>query len=85
MPNGNHKLNLFFSQNKFLGSFKNISEIPNINLPEYCFVGRSNVNIQRCVSSIRILQGIQLLLVDFSYNSANWAAVKNWTPEKVFM
>ena len=52
MPNGNHKLNLFFSQNKFLGSFKNISEIPNINLPEYCFVGRSNVGKSSIINAI---------------------------------
>ena len=43
MPNGSRSLNLFFSQNNFLGSFYDIYKIPNADLPECCFIGKSNV------------------------------------------
>ena len=52
MSNGNKKLNLFFSNNIFLGSFNNIRTMPNENLPECCFVGRSNVGKSSIINSI---------------------------------
>ncbi len=52
MSNGNKKLNLFFSNNIFLGSFNNIRTMSNENLPECCFVGRSNVGKSSIINSI---------------------------------
>ncbi len=52
MPNGSRSLNLFFSQNIFLGSFNDICEIPNADLPECCFVGRSNVGKSSIINAI---------------------------------
>ncbi len=52
MSNGNKKLNLFFSNNIFLGSFVNIQNIPNTHLPECCFIGRSNVGKSSIINSI---------------------------------
>ena len=52
MPNGSRLLNLFFSQNKFLGSFNEIYKIPNVNLPECCFIGRSNVGKSSIINAI---------------------------------
>jgi len=52
MPNGNRLLNLFFSQNNFLGSFNDICKIPNADLPECCFVGRSNVGKSSIINAI---------------------------------
>ena len=43
MSDGSRSLNLFFSQNNFLGSFNDINKIPNVDMPECCFIGRSNV------------------------------------------
>ena len=48
-------------------------------------VTKVNTNIWKTTSSIEKSEFGQLLLVDFSYNSANCAAVKNCTPENVFM
>ena len=52
MPNGSRSLNLFFSQNNFLGSFNDICKIPNADLPECCFVGRSNVGKSSIINAI---------------------------------
>ena len=52
MPNGSRLLNLFFSQNKFLGSFNDIYKIPNVDLPECCFIGRSNVGKSSIINAI---------------------------------
>ncbi len=45
-------LNLFFSKNVFLGSFKEISNISNQHLPECCFIGRSNVGKSSIINAI---------------------------------
>ena len=52
MSNGNKLLNLFFSQNIFLGSFNFVEEVKNENLPECCFVGRSNVGKSSIINAI---------------------------------
>ncbi len=52
MPNGNRSLNLFFSKNNFLGSFNDIYKIPNADLPECCFVGRSNVGKSSIINAV---------------------------------
>jgi GTP-binding protein len=52
MSNGNRSLNLFFSKNNFLGSFNDIYKIPNADLPECCFVGRSNVGKSSIINAI---------------------------------
>ena len=52
MSNGNKKLNLFFLNNAFLGSFNNTQDIPNNNLPECCFIGRSNVGKSSIINAI---------------------------------
>jgi|TARA_B110000196_G_scaffold125033_1_gene108446 GTP-binding protein len=52
MSNGNKLLNLFFSQNIFLGSFNFVEEVRNENLPECCFVGRSNVGKSTIINAI---------------------------------
>lgn len=52
MSNGNYLLNLFFSKSIFLGSFNEVSDIPNINLPECCFIGRSNVGKSSIINAI---------------------------------
>ncbi len=52
MSNGSRSLNLFFSQNIFLGSFNDICEIPNVDLPECCFVGSYNVGKSSIINAI---------------------------------
>ena len=52
MSNGKNNLNFFFSKNNFLGSFNEIKNIPNFDLPECCFVGRSNVGKSSLINSI---------------------------------
>jgi len=52
MSNGHKKLNLFFLNNVFLGSFNNTQDIPNDNLPECCFIGRSNVGKSSIINAI---------------------------------
>ena len=52
MPNGKRLLNIFFSKNIFLGSFSEIKKISNSNLPECCFIGRSNVGKSSIINSI---------------------------------
>ena len=52
MIKGKRSLNLFFSHNIFLGSFNEINEMPNQNLPECCFIGRSNVGKSSIINAI---------------------------------
>ena len=52
MPSGNKSLNLFFSNNFFLGSYNDILKLPESNLREYCFVGRSNVGKSSLINAI---------------------------------
>ena len=52
MTESKRYLNLFFSKNIFLGSFKEIRKISNQHLPECCFVGRSNVGKSSIINAI---------------------------------
>ena len=52
MTNGSRTLNLFFSKNNFIGSFNEVSTIPNDHLPECCFLGRSNVGKSSIINAI---------------------------------
>ena len=52
MPNGIRLLNIFFSKNNFLGSFNDIQNMSNTNLPECCFVGRSNTGKSSIINAI---------------------------------
>ena len=52
MSNGNRSLNLFFLKNNFLGSFNSIDKVPENQLPECCFVGRSNVGKSSIINAI---------------------------------
>jgi GTP-binding protein len=52
MSDGNRSLNLFFSKNNFLGSFNSIEQVPSTQLPECCFVGRSNVGKSSIINAI---------------------------------
>ena len=52
MPSANHKLYSFFSDNKFSGSFEQIEKIPASNLPEFCFIGRSNVGKSSMINAL---------------------------------
>tara|TARA_B110000014_G_C20023763_1_gene531273 strand:+ start:145 stop:768 length:624 start_codon:yes stop_codon:yes gene_type:complete len=52
MSNGSKSLNLFFSKNSFKGSFNSIEKVSNYQLPECCFIGRSNVGKSSIINSI---------------------------------
>ena len=52
MSNASRSLNLFFSQNNFIGSFNCFTKVPNIHLPECCFIGRSNVGKSSIINAI---------------------------------
>ncbi len=52
MTDKNKSLNHFFLENKFVGSYNNMEIIPNSNLSEVCFVGRSNVGKSSIINSI---------------------------------
>ena len=52
MSDGKNNLKKIFSKNIFLGSFNEIDKIPNINIAECCFVGRSNVGKSSLINSI---------------------------------
>ena len=52
MTNGSRTLNLFFSKNNFIGSFNEVSTIPNDHLPECCFLGRSNVGKSSIINAV---------------------------------
>ena len=52
MSDGKNNLKKIFSKNIFLGSFNEIDKIPNINIAECCFVGRSNVGKSSLINPI---------------------------------
>jgi GTP-binding protein len=52
MSNASRPLNLFFSKNNFIGSFNSFEETPNQELPECCFIGRSNVGKSSIINAI---------------------------------
>jgi len=52
MPDGSRSLNLFFSKNNFVGSFNAFSEVSENYLPEFCFIGRSNVGKSSIINAI---------------------------------
>ena len=52
MSNASKSLNLFFRKNNFIGSFNNTMEVPIENLPECCFMGRSNVGKSSIINAI---------------------------------
>ena len=53
MSNGAKNLNIFFSSNKFVGSFKSIESIPDLNnINECCLIGRSNVGKSSIINAI---------------------------------
>ena len=53
MNSGRRSLNKFFTSNQFIGSFKDVKNIPSFNnLIECCFVGRSNVGKSSIINAI---------------------------------
>ena len=52
MNGGKRSLNLFFSKNNFIGSFNTVDIIPSNNMPECCFVGRSNVGKSSIINAV---------------------------------
>ena len=52
MPSGSKSLNLCFTKNNFRGSFNSLDLIPNLELPECCFIGRSNVGKSSIINAI---------------------------------
>ena len=52
MSDGSRSLNLFFSKNKFFGSFNSYDQTPENHLPECCFIGRSNVGKSSIINSL---------------------------------
>ena len=53
MAKSNKNLNIFFSSNKFLGSFKSYQDIPYSEIKkECCFIGRSNVGKSSLLNAI---------------------------------
>ena len=52
MNSSKRSLNLFFSKNNFIGSYKEINNIPFTKLPECCFIGRSNVGKSSIINAI---------------------------------
>jgi GTP-binding protein len=52
MSNAKNKLNKFFAKNNFFGSFNEVEKIPNKDLAECCFIGRSNVGKSSLINSI---------------------------------
>ena len=53
MSSGKRSLNKFFTANQFIGSFKDVKNLPALNnLFECCFVGRSNVGKSSIINAI---------------------------------
>ena len=53
MSKGKRSLNKFFTANQFIGSFKDVKNLPTLNnLFECCFVGRSNVGKSSIINAI---------------------------------
>ena len=52
MPKENKALKIFFSKNNFIGSYIDVKKILDNQLPEFCFVGRSNVGKSSIINAI---------------------------------
>jgi len=52
MPRENKALKIFFSKNNFIGSYIDVKKILENQLPEFCFVGRSNVGKSSIINAI---------------------------------
>ena len=52
MTKGYKSLNSFFSKSNFIGSYIDFQQIPNFNLPEICFLGRSNVGKSSLINQL---------------------------------
>tara|TARA_Y100000739_G_C20389720_1_gene365021 strand:+ start:51 stop:677 length:627 start_codon:yes stop_codon:yes gene_type:complete len=52
MTSPSRSLNLFFSKNNFIGSFNSFIEVPCEELPECCFIGRSNVGKSSIINAV---------------------------------
>ena len=52
MSQGYKSLNIFFSNNKFIGSYLEYDKIPIFDKPEVCFLGRSNVGKSSLINKI---------------------------------
>jgi len=52
MSSSSRTLNLFFSKNRFIGSFTAIEQVPDLEFPEFCFIGRSNVGKSSIINAI---------------------------------
>ena len=53
MASSNKKLNIFFTKNKFLGSFESQDKIPLLKVRnECCFIGRSNVGKSSLINAL---------------------------------
>tara|TARA_Y100000590_G_scaffold470703_1_gene668013 strand:- start:438 stop:1055 length:618 start_codon:yes stop_codon:yes gene_type:complete len=52
MSKGYRSLNQYFSKNYFLGSYLDFKNLPNLKIPEICFIGRSNVGKSSLINKI---------------------------------
>ena len=52
MSNSSRPLNIFFSKNNFIGSFTSFKDAPYTDVPECCFIGRSNVGKSSIINAI---------------------------------
>ena len=52
MTKGYKSLNSFFSKSNFIGSYIDFQQIPKFNLPEICFLGRSNVGKSSLINQL---------------------------------
>ena len=52
MKKGYKSLNAFFSNILFLGAFFNYKDLPNLEIPEICFIGRSNVGKSSLINKL---------------------------------
>ena len=52
MPKENKALKIFFSKNNFIGSYIDVKKILDNQLPEFCFVGRSNVGKSSIINAV---------------------------------
>ena len=52
MPRENKALKIFFSKNNFIGSYIDVKKILDNQLPEFCFVGRSNVGKSSIINAV---------------------------------
>ena len=52
MNKGYKSLNQLFSKTNFIGSYSDYRKIPIIDVPEFCFIGRSNVGKSSLINQI---------------------------------